>query len=641
MLIFQRPWARQPPTSKVTRALAPAIQLALSGAGPDLAKNSGGKVVTPFGVGLNSSDDNAFQFPRTLGIQNADTVTVQALVYSPAAPVGSEPTRVFGTRGTTAGDGNRRGWEVGIDGGSSVDGYIQVFDSSGTRTSNAAVGAISGADATAKLLWVTFQVVRVPSTSTTLDVWLRLQGSPETTANCALGAFGDDTPLANFPEVCGTFAGYTPNASFSVLQLIVRAGTISASERAQWYLNPWRDFAPLPTRYWAAAAGGDVTTALTGVTGTGSLGTVTPAISTALTGTSATGSLGTVTPGTSRALTSNTGTGSVGTVTPGSSVALTATTGTGSLGTVTPSISVALTGVAGTGTVGTVTADGDVTAALTGVTGTGSLGTVAPASSVALTGTTGTGSVGSVSPATSAALTGVTGTGSVGTVEPSITVALTGVTGTGSVGTVSASGGASGGDYIVIGGVYILIGGDNVTLGEPDDGIVALTGVTGTGSTGTVSPAITIELTGVTGTGSVGTVTASVDGGTTTIELTGVSATGSVGTLVPDGADPAPEEEATPTRGIPGPLKKGRKRPIWVGNRLMELVDGEAPEPIPAKEAKKIKAPRLEDIKAIAAKIGQEKAIAEMYRRQEYEAMLAAYEAMQEEDDINSILALL
>jgi hypothetical protein len=601
MLIFQRPWARQPPTSKVTRALAPAIQLALSGAGPDLAKNSGGKVVTPFGVGLNSSDDNAFQFPRTLGIQNADTVTVQALVYSPAAPVGSEPTRVFGTRGTTAGDGNRRGWEVGVDGGSSVDGYIQVFDSSGTRTSNAAVGAISGADATAKLLWVTFQVVRVPSTSTTLDVWLRLQGSPETTANCALGAFGDDTPLANFPEVCGTFAGYTPNASFSVLQLIVRAGTISASERAQWYLNPWRDFAPLPTRYWAAAAGGDVTTALTGVTGTGSLGTVTPAISTALTGTSATGSLGTVTPGTSRALTSNTGTGSVGTVTPGSSVALTATTGTGSLGTVTPSISVALTGVAGTGTVGTVTADGDVTAALTGVTGTGSLGTVAPASSVALTGTTGTGSVG----------------------------------------TVSASGGASGGDYIVIGGVYILIGGDNVTLGEPDDGIVALTGVTGTGSTGTVSPAITIELTGVTGTGSVGTVTASVDGGTTTIELTGVSATGSVGTLVPDGADPAPEEEATPTRGIPGPLKKGRKRPIWVGNRLMELVDGEAPEPIPAKEAKKIKAPRLEDIKAIAAKIGQEKAIAEMYRRQEYEAMLAAYEAMQEEDDINSILALL
>ncbi len=257
-LIYQRPWTRQPPASRINRdPLNHHVQLALSGGGPDLKTNSASKVVTPYGIGLASGADNVCQFPRNLAIQNADTVTVQALLYASVPPDGSASTRIFGTRGTTEGDGNRRGWEVSVDGGSSVDARIQIFDSSGVRSNDGVIGALTGASVVGQLLWVVFQVVRVPATSTSLTAWFRLHGSDEAaTGTATLGtAFGDDTPLVNFPEVCGLVAGSGANqADYAVLQILARTGMISAAERAQWYQNPWRPFAPLPRMLWAPAS---------------------------------------------------------------------------------------------------------------------------------------------------------------------------------------------------------------------------------------------------------------------------------------------------------------------------------------------------------------------------------------------------
>ena len=204
------------------------------------------------------------------------------------------------------------------------------------------------------------------------------------------------------------------------------------------------------------------------------------AVSLALTGVTGTGSAGTLGVSVDKPLTGVTGTGSAGTVAPSASIALTGVSATGSAGTVSVSVDKALTGVTGTGSVGTLGVNVDT--ALTGVTGTGSVGTVTPSSGfvVALTGVSATGSAGTLGVAVDKALTAVSATGSVGTVSTSATVTLNGVSATGSVGSV----------------------GVNVDT--------ALTGLTATGSLGTVTPSvagdITLALTGVTATGSVGVV---------------------------------------------------------------------------------------------------------------------------------------
>lgn len=150
------------------------------------------------------------------------------------------------------------------------------------------------------------------------------------------------------------------------------------------------------------AGGGPTNVALTGVTGTGSVGSVSPAFSIALSGV--------------------TGTGSVGSVAKTFTIPLSGLSATGTVGTVSPTAasSIALTGVSATGMVGTLTASQVVSLALTGVTGTGSVGSLGKTFSVALSGVTGSGTVGVVTPLTGTVvqLTGVTGTGSVGDVTP-------------------------------------------------------------------------------------------------------------------------------------------------------------------------------------------------------------------------------
>lgn len=167
--------------------------------------------------------------------------------------------------------------------------------------------------------------------------------------------------------------------------------------------------------------------------------------SVALTGVSGAGSPGSLSPSNSVALSGVAGTGAVGGVTPTRTVPLTGNQGTGSVGATVPNTTIGLSGNQATGQVGSVSAGGDVIAGLSGVQASGQVGTLTPNTSKAITGNAATGSGGTVAPSTSIALTGNQASGAVGSVTfvGDITVSLTGVQATGQVGTLVASGGDS------------------------------------------------------------------------------------------------------------------------------------------------------------------------------------------------------
>ena len=97
---------------------------------------------------------------------------------------------------------------------------------------------------------------------------------------------------------------------------------------------------------------------ISGVVGTGSIGTVEVKLDTTLTGVSATGIVNDVEEQPTENLESVSATGSIGTVTPSadSSLTLTGVEGTSALGTVEAQIDTSITGLGSTGSVGTVTA---------------------------------------------------------------------------------------------------------------------------------------------------------------------------------------------------------------------------------------------------------------------------------------------
>lgn len=192
----------------------------------------------------------------------------------------------------------------------------------------------------------------------------------------------------------------------------------------------------------------DVTVALTGVSATGSVGTLTPAIDKAVTGNAATGAVGALGVDHTQPLTGTAATGAAGTLGPQTDVAATGAAATGSVGTLGVDHAQAVTGNAATGSIGALGPESAV--ALTGNTATGSAGTVSASASggdvtVALTGVSATGSVGTLGPELSRDISGVAATGAVGSLTTrDITVALTGVSATGATGYVTASGGIGG-----------------------------------------------------------------------------------------------------------------------------------------------------------------------------------------------------
>lgn len=263
-------------------------------------------------------------------------------------------------------------------------------------------------------------------------------------ANCVVFGIiaGDNMNNGAFSSGTGFTTGVdNAGGTRSVISYQIVTSTASVTYNPSWVGNSsgavnWIAF--------KEAGGGPTNVALTGVTGTGSVGSVSPAFSIALSGVTGTGSVGTVVPSASF------------------SVALTGVTGTGSVGSVAKVFTIPLTAVSATGSVGTVSSTSVQSVALTGNNATGSVGSVSVTFSIPLTGTTGTGSVGSVASSSvqSVALTGVTGTGSVGSLGKTFSVALSGVTGSGTVGVVTPLTGT----------------------------VVQLTGVTGTGSVGDVTP---------------------------------------------------------------------------------------------------------------------------------------------------------
>ncbi len=143
-------------------------------------------------------------------------------------------------------------------------------------------------------------------------------------------------------------------------------GVLTDEELISLSLNPWQIFASQQQNIYVSVASGDVSVSVTGVSATGSVGTVTVSggASTTVTGVSATGSVGTVTVTTGGSVDVNvtgvlaTGSGGTVSVTAGASTTVTGVSATGSVGTVTVStsgsanVSVNVTGVSATGIVG-------------------------------------------------------------------------------------------------------------------------------------------------------------------------------------------------------------------------------------------------------------------------------------------------
>lgn len=197
--------------------------------------------------------------------------------------------------------------------------------------------------------------------------------------------------------------------------------------------------------------------ALHSVAATGSVTSMAPGFALALSGNSATGSVSNVAAGisaTPSAVSSAgtvqgfsqtgvtpaplgpvTGTCSVGSVTPGIARALAAVSSATSVTSVGANVSVALTGVSSTCTVGTLYPPGN---ALAGVSATGAVGSLSLGVAKAISGVSGTSTPGSVKSTPQRVLTAVQGTGAVGNVVfGNVVVRLGGVTTVGIAGNLS------------------------------------------------------------------------------------------------------------------------------------------------------------------------------------------------------------
>jgi hypothetical protein len=181
----------------------------------------------------------------------------------------------------------------------------------------------------------------------------------------------------------------------------------------------------------------------TGTFGTARYGRVTPII--AVSGVVGTGSIGTVTPKAEVSLTATgiQSTGSIGTTEQQLDTTATGVSSTGSIGTVEVKLDTSISGVSATGSVGSPEQQLDTT--LTGVSATGSIGDVEEQPTEALESVSATGSIGTVTPKAEVSLTatGVSATGLVGDVEEQPTEDLESVSATGSIGTPTVTASAS------------------------------------------------------------------------------------------------------------------------------------------------------------------------------------------------------
>lgn len=139
---------------------------------------------------------------------------------------------------------------------------------------------------------------------------------------------------------------------------IVASRGWDADEHALFNANPYSVLEEAPRYYFAGPLSSGVTVALTGVAGTGSVGTLGPQTAVAATGVGGTGAVGAVVPSRSLPITGVAGAGSVGAVGPGASLAASGVSATAAVGSVVQSSSVILTGAEASGLVGDVVTSG-------------------------------------------------------------------------------------------------------------------------------------------------------------------------------------------------------------------------------------------------------------------------------------------
>jgi hypothetical protein len=227
---------------------------------------------------------------------------------------------------------------------------------------------------------------------------------------------------------------------------------LNASECWALTENPWQMFRLRSPRiyFMPAAAGGNVTVALTGQSTSLSTGTLQAANAVALSGLAQTGSAGTLVPGTAVGLTGLSesatpgafgptdtvalsgqgGSASTGTLVGGVAIGMVGQALTGSAGALAPSDTVALTGVSATFSQGTVTPNissgNDVTVGLTGQSLAATAGVLAPSTTVGLSGQSAGQSQGNLGPNPSVSAIGQALTSSSGALAPSTSVGLSG-----------------------------------------------------------------------------------------------------------------------------------------------------------------------------------------------------------------------
>ena len=286
-------------------------------------------------------------------------------------------------------------------------------------------------------------------------------------------------------------SGEYGTASYNVVTPIISLASVSATGQV-------------------TAGNATISATLTGVSGTGQIGTATAVNDSSLTlsSVSATGLVNTLSENPAEALTGVSATGAIGTVFVqaffGANDALYGTGRYGSAiyGDVSPTINLPTLQLVGT--IQTVQVGGqfevDVTEKLESVSATGQLGNIQTLPKL---------------------VAGVSATGALGTVKPNPTEALNAVSATGNVGTLTHSNTHSLGSVV---GTFTLDKGNRPFAKAFT--FVSAVSVVATGALGTVKPNVNEPISGVSGTVSVGTPEI-----TTSEALLSVSATGSIGVL--------------------------------------------------------------------------------------------------------------
>lgn len=312
-------------------------------------------------------------------------------------------------------------------------------------------------------LTVRFVATTLKSTSTKQDVWSQQFGG----TNRAASATANYVPIMGFmPSIATTlteaetrmkpgFAGtasnlrcylsantYTVFGTLILMKNGVAAITlnITALGGAAWYENTsdtvaFDDDDEFSLEF-DEGTSGNITIQMAGLTLA-----IPSETSVALTGVSGTGGVGTLVPGFALAASSVVGTGAAGSLSPSSSLELTGISGTGSLGALAPSSLIGLTGVGGSGFPGDV--NPAFSASLEGLEAIGETGLLDVSFALPLGGVEGIGFVGDLTISSgdiTLALTGVEGTGELGTLIPGITKPLIGLFAVGRVGTLYPGG---------------------------------------------------------------------------------------------------------------------------------------------------------------------------------------------------------